>query len=82
MAAVSKAQEALGHLTEALSELEDLRTEYEEWRDGLPENLQSSAVADKLEAVCELDIGGRTDDIEELLSECEGIDLPRGFGKD
>lgn len=82
MEAVSKAQTALEPLTEALSELEDLRTEYEEWRDNLPENLQSSALGDKLNTVAELDIGGRTDDIAELLSECEGIDLPQGFGRD
>ena len=67
--------------TTALAALEDLRAlqeEYEEWRDNLPENLQQSPVGEKLDAVCELDIESAVD----TVSEAEGIDLPRGFGKD
>lgn len=62
----------------ALEDLQNLQSEYEEWKDNLPENLQSSAVGEKLEAVCDLDISGAVDTIEEA----EGIDLPMGFGRD
>jgi hypothetical protein len=67
--------------TRALDGLEDMRglqEEYEEWRDSLPENLQSSAVGEKLEAVCGLDIQGAID----TVGEAEGLDLPLGFGRD
>lgn len=37
----------------------------------LPEALQDSPVAEKLEAICALD-----------LDELEAVDLPRGFGRD
>jgi hypothetical protein len=71
MAAVAAASDALG-------ELLDLQEAYAEWRDGLPENLQGSAVAEKLDAVCDLDIQSALSVIEEA----EGIDLPLGFGRD
>jgi ParB-like chromosome segregation protein Spo0J len=71
MAAVAAASDALG-------ELLDLQEAYVEWRDGLPENLQGSAVTEKLDAVCDLDIQSALSVIEEA----EGIDLPLGFGRD
>jgi hypothetical protein len=63
---------------QALEELEDLRSQYEEWYDNLPENLQGSAVGDKLENVVGLDIQGAID----TVSEAESLDLPLGFGRD
>lgn len=63
---------------EGLEELEDIRSEYEEWKDGLPDNLQSSALADKLETVCGIDIQGAID----VVGEAEDADLPLGFGRD
>jgi hypothetical protein len=69
---------ACGQAEEALSNLKDLQEGYEEWKDSLPENLQSSAVGEKLEEVCGLDINSAI----ELIGECEGIDLPLGFGRD
>lgn len=74
----SKWHEACSKAREALSELVDLKSEYEEWRDALPENLQSSALGEKLEAVCDLDIDAAVDVIEEA----EGLELPIGFGRD
>ena len=57
--------------TEAVQELADLQAEYQAWLDSLPENLRSSAVAEQLEAICDLDL--------ESLQE---VEPPRGFGRD
>lgn len=55
--------EAQGMVCDAKSEAESLRDELQEWRDGLPENLQSGSKADELEtAISELD---------EFISNCE-----------
>jgi hypothetical protein len=62
----------------ALEELEELRTEFEEWRDNLPENLQNSALGEKLNTVADLDI----ESAKQLVEEAEGCDLPLGFGRD
>lgn len=62
----------------ALADLKDLQDEYREWRDNLPENLSTSAVAEKLDDICDLDIDGAID----TVSEAEGLDLPLGFGRD
>jgi hypothetical protein len=45
--------------------------EFMAWLDSLPENLQDSATAEALRAICELD-----------LSELQAIVPPRGFGRD
>jgi hypothetical protein len=68
---VAKAQEGLAALME-------LRDEYQDWRDNLPENLDQSPVAEKLDAILDLDFDGA----ESFLSDAEGADLPRGFGRD
>jgi hypothetical protein len=68
-----------------LDELYDLQQEYQEWRDNLPENLESSPIAEKLDTICEIDIEGQSNaiaDIEAALSEFADADLPLGFGKD
>lgn len=70
--------EACSKANEALAELSDLKSEYAEWHDNLPENLQSSPLGEKLEAVCDLDIDSAMDVIEEA----ESLDLPQGFGRD
>jgi hypothetical protein len=62
----------------ALEELVDLQGEYQEWRDNMPDNLDGSPTAEKLDAVCELDLEGAKSTIEEA----NGLDLPRGFGQD
>lgn len=63
---------------EALNDLEELRGEYEEWQGNLPDNLQGSNLNDKLQEVVDLDISGAIETVEAA----EGVDLPRGFGKD
>ncbi len=55
---------------DAVETLHVLQEEYQDWLNNLPENLQSTALAEKLEAVCEVDV----DQLD--------IDLPLGFGRD
>ena len=55
---------------DAVETLRELQDEYQEWLDNLPETLQSTALADKLDEVCSLDL----DQLD--------VDLPRGFGRD
>lgn len=69
---------ACSKANEALAELSDLKSEYEKWRDNLPENLQSSPLGEKLEAVCDLDLDSAID----AIGEAEDLDLPQGFGRD
>src|SRR5271154_5164881 len=51
--------------------LTELQAQYVAWCDALPPNLQDSALADALQAICDLD-----------LTELQAIDPPRGFGRD
>jgi len=51
--------------------LTELQAQYVAWRDALPANLQDGALADALQAICDLD-----------LTELQAIDPPRGFGRD
>ena len=55
---------------EAVATLQRLQWEYQEWLDNLPESLQDTPLAEKLQEVCELDL------------EALDIDVPRGFGRD
>jgi hypothetical protein len=56
---------------DAVAELTELQAQYAAWLDALPDNLQDSATADALRALCELD-----------LTDLQAIDPPRGFGRD
>ncbi len=84
--ALDKANAALGALIDPLATLQELKDEYEAWKDNLPDNLQQSPTAEKLEEVCnldfEVDVESLLDEVSALLDEAEGVDLPRGFGKD
>ena len=55
----------------AVATLVRLQEEYRDWLDNLPPNLESSALADKLQTIVELD-----------LDELQTVDLPRGYGRD
>lgn len=78
--ACDRARVAAEDLESAFGDLKDIQSEYEEWRDNLPENLQSSALAEKLNEVCDLDLD--LDDVGGKVDEAENVDLPRGFGRD
>jgi hypothetical protein len=48
-----------------------LQVEYHAWLDNLPTSLEGSRLAEKLQAIAELD-----------LDELQAIDIPRGYGRD
>jgi hypothetical protein len=75
---VQRWSDAAGQAFSALEELKDIQFEYEEWRDNLPENLQQSAVGEKLETVCQIDL----ESAMSAVQEAEDADLPLGFGRD
>jgi hypothetical protein len=56
---------------DAISELTTLQGHYAAWLEALPENLQDSATAEALQAICDLD-----------LTELQAIVPSRGFGRD
>ncbi len=55
----------------AVAALLDLQEEYRAWLENLPQNLESLGLADKLQAIVELD-----------LEELQAVGLPLGFGRD
>jgi len=55
----------------AVAALIDLQDQYRAWLDNLPASLDGSRLADKLQAIVELD-----------LEELQAIDIPRGYGRD
>lgn len=83
------AQQHMSELNTAIEALVEIQGEYEEWKDNLPDNQQDGATAEKLEAVCELDLQEPLDatdiDIQSIidrLEEAGELDLPLGFGRD
>jgi hypothetical protein len=55
----------------AVGTLIDLQDDYRAWLDNLPANLEESRLAEKLQAITEID-----------LDELQAIDPPRGYGRD
>jgi hypothetical protein len=55
----------------AVTTLVELQDQYRDWLDNLPGSLESSRLADKLQAIVELD-----------LEELQAVDPPRGYGRD
>jgi hypothetical protein len=55
----------------AVAALIDLQDDYRAWLDNLPANLEGSRLAEKLQAITEID-----------LDELQGIDPPLGYGRD
>jgi hypothetical protein len=71
--------DACSRASEALEELKDLQSEYQDWLDNLPDNLQSGTpLAEKLQSVTDLDLESAWD----TVNEAESLDLPQGFGRD
>ena len=57
--------------TDHVTGLVEAHVEFAAWLESLPDNLQDSATAEALRAICDLD-----------LSELQAIVPPRGFGRD
>lgn len=56
------------------NEVQSLMDEYQGWRDNLPESLQESDLAEKLDEAI--------DKLYEVAAILADIDLPKGFGRD
>jgi hypothetical protein len=56
---------------QAVAELIALQEDYRTWLNALPQNLETSATAEALRAICDLD-----------LSDIESVEPSRGFGRD
>jgi hypothetical protein len=74
-------------LEDARHELQSIQQEYEEWLNNLPENLQSSALAEKLSIICDISLldGIEEPDFDSLANaaqEALDSDPPLGFGRD
>lgn len=55
----------------AVTTLQEVQAEYQQWLDNLPDQLQESPVGQKLNEVCNLDLESLAD-----------VELPRGWGRD
>lgn len=62
----------------ALDDLKSIQGEFEDWKSNLPENLESSALGEKLESITSIDLDSAVD----AANEAEGAELPLGFGRD
>lgn len=86
MSAATNARSALEDAREYLEALKEVHEEYVEWRDNLPDNLQYSALGEKLDAVADgIDVEGAFEGVEEAIGVCEeaeSTDMPMGFGRD
>jgi hypothetical protein len=63
---------------ESLYDLVEMQQEYQDWLDGLPEGLDQSATAEKLQSVCDIPL----DEVVEAIEEADTVELPLGFGRD
>jgi hypothetical protein len=70
----------------ALSELEDIKAEYQDWYDNMPDSTRDGPTGEKLSEIIEfdfdLDDSASIEDFEEVVSNAEDADLPLGFGRD
>ncbi len=79
--AAGEIESALSTLEAAIDSLREIQEEFQEWLDGLPEG-GSAETREKLEAVCDLELGSVEDaDLSELAGVGE-LELPLGFGRD
>jgi len=86
--------EPVSKLGEAMGALLDVQAEYQEWYDGMSENLQNSATGEKLQAVTELDleftepdepdfdVSFDLDTVESQIEDADASELPQGYGRD
>ncbi len=79
---IAAAQNYAADLDSVLEELQEIQSEYQDWRDNMPENLEQSTLGEKLDAVCELDFQDALGCVQEMLNEADSVELPLGFGRD
>jgi flagellar biosynthesis chaperone FliJ len=87
--ALSTLENNLEAVESALSDLYDVQQEYNEWKENLPDSLQSSPLGEKLDEVISITIEEAAqplrdalDEVREAIDAAESIDLPQGFGRD
>jgi len=87
--ALATIESAKDEFSTAMEELKEIQQEYSDWKDNMPENLQSSPLGEKLDEVCNIDLESAADTIDSAIEDARsavdeaiGAELPRGFGKD
>lgn len=75
---VGRWQAACRDAKDALEELMAIQEEFADWQSNLPENFADSPLAEKLQAMVDLDLSEALAAVEE--ADC--ADLPLGFGRD
>ena len=70
-----------------LNDLRELKDEAETWFGNMPESLQGSATGERLQEIIDLDLPESVDmdaldELEEAIGNAEGLDFPRGYGRD
>ena len=63
---------------ERVEHLIDYQQEIQEAKDGQPDNLQDAPFAQRCDAICDIDLEGALN----TLQEAESAEMPRGFGRD
>ncbi len=84
MAKQSRAQRlaaALEEISNATNVIEELKDELDEWRNNLPENLEDSATAQKLDEAMDA-LETLKDEIDGACYAADDIEWPLGFGRD
>ena len=62
----------------AIEELVAMQSEFEDWYDSMPENLQGSPTGEMLEEIVNIDL----DSAEDSINEAAEAQIPKGFGRD
>lgn len=70
--------DAAGRAEDAFNELQEIQSELQEWKDNLDGKFEGSALVEKLDFICDLDIEGA----QSTASDANGADFPLGFGRD
>jgi|TARA_R110002110_G_scaffold13980_2_gene66236 hypothetical protein len=63
---------------QAIEELVAMQSEFEDWYDSMPENLQGSPTGEMLEEIVNIDL----DSAETSINEAAEAQIPKGFGRD
>ena len=90
--AVEIVKEKFADVVLSFEAIKEVQEEYQEWLDGMPEGLDQSPTAERLEEVTNLDFESISEDaldfdsilseVDDMLGEAEQVDLPLGFGRD